>query len=173
MSYSRGKPTLQPVPRVKNGSIIDVVEYDLASFRHNAVSDWEHMTYGWLEKGADVSLYCQAVHPEARGVLTEMARHQSLRILDYSRMPDDKIDPPRLGTLEKMKTFHFTLFNNPRQMWLEGKHPIGSDEIQDCEWLTVGIANGDVRYYYLAGIVHNLRKYSTPMEIGSTSTQTA
>lgn len=162
----KSRPTLDQMAGryVNSGTDVDIVEYDLVQFRPDAISDWEGMVTRWLDKGAHVGIYCQTVHPGAVGVLNNMtARYPHLAILDYSAVPKDKIPFTKPEhSLDTMKTFHFALFNNPRLMWLEGNHPIGSDVMNDCEWVPETMI--DTRYYALANIAHALKEDSRPFD---------
>ncbi len=164
----RTRPTLEHMANhhlISKGTKIDMAEYDLAQFRRGAHSDWEGMVSRWLDSDAKVDIYCQAVHPYAHDVLARMVeRYPSLTILDYSTVPEDKVDPVRHGSLDTMKHFHFTLFDNPRQIWLEKYHPFNSDILQDCEWVPEELVVRDPRYYKLADVVRVLKENSRPIE---------
>ena len=53
------QPDLQRLARVKEGTHIDMVEFDLYQFRRDNPSDWDGMFRIWLEKGASIDLFYQ------------------------------------------------------------------------------------------------------------------
>ena len=123
--------------KVESGTEIRVLEYDLSPrgliFRSY---DWQKVLNEWLEKGAQVDLFAQTLQGnDLRQTINLMKKHPGLDVYDISRVTIGiDWESNRENLIDGFKDFHFTLFYNPRQLWIERRHQPGKGYMRDCEY---------------------------------------
>jgi hypothetical protein len=101
----------------------------------------------WLETGATIHYLLIEATSESKEKLTKLSaefpdKFQAFYIEDVSAIEDD--ETRRLA--DESRTTHFTLFDKPMLIWLEGFHPDGSKEAYNCEFVDQKRAKRDSRY---------------------------
>jgi len=136
------KPSMQNEVSVNQETLVSMLEYDLYLFnRKFPCADWTEMVRTWLKKGARIDFYFQRMHLLAGQNLRQLQQENPDKVSFYNMLgiPDGVIinaneKPIKSKTfLNKFKTFHFTLFQNPNQLWLEGTHLPRARFMYDCE----------------------------------------
>lgn len=124
--------------KVKQGTEISVLEYDLAPrgliFRSY---DWQKVLDKWLEKGAQIDLFIQALcNDSLRQTVDLMKKHPGFNIYDISKigLGVDWGDNNRENLIDGFKDFHFALFKKPKQLWIERGHQPGKGYMRYCEY---------------------------------------
>jgi hypothetical protein len=127
-------PFLKDNPDVRRGSKIDIVGYDGPNFGEK-YKHWIPVLKTWLETGCDVRYLL--LHPGARAKqsLGDLASEFNqcggkLTVFTVKNKPK----PPRAisDLLIHWKTFHFAVFDKPRQLWIETYHAPGKTFAKDC-----------------------------------------
>ena len=100
---------------------------------------WVNLLRQWLEKGCDISYLLQ--NPEdktleklrslVQGKDTKRGRLQVFRIDG-----DAKKDSSTEEYLKQWETFHFAVFENPKQLWIETCHEPGKTWAHDCYYFS-------------------------------------
>lgn len=112
---------------------------------------WMKRLRAWLSSGATIR-YLLIEPTQASKAKLELLRSDfpdkftPFYIDDVAAIEDNEIR--RL--MEESRTTHFTLFNNPKLIWLEGNHPNGSKTAFNCEFVDEKRAERDRRYDGLA-----------------------
>jgi len=123
--------------RVEQGTEIKVLEYDLSPrgliFKAH---DWQKVLNAWLEKGAKIDLFVQALNgSNLRYTIDLIKKHQRLNVYDISKVSlgVDWGKRKRENLIDVFRDFHFTLFYNPKQLWIEREHLPGKGYMRYCE----------------------------------------
>jgi len=154
-------PILQKLVQIQPQTIVSIVEYDLCQFSgREGFADWLGMLESWLEQGADVNLYYQAPDKNSLTRLNTLIQAQgsALSVRDFSRTAE--YVPGGVAAIEVLQTFHFSLFENPNQLWIEQQHLPGAKRTFDCEYLPKEICRGDMRYKQFLDLTRILERTS-------------
>ena len=136
-------------PRVRrhitDQSTIRVVGADCHYLEHR--EKWAENLRSWLERGCQIDYLVSQPSANAHGVLRDIHSEYPERfhfrdVVDL----DDSISAENKKRLKELRTFHFVLFDNPRQIWIEGNHPEESLQAFDCEYVPPKRAQRDDRY---------------------------
>jgi hypothetical protein len=110
---------------------ISVVGYDLPNVTA-ADYPWLGRLRDWMERGAKVRYIAQKVSDEAREKLAVLAAEYpgqfELRVL----AADEALDDRARKLAAQWKTFHFVVFENEPQLWVEMFHPAAVCEAHEC-----------------------------------------
>jgi len=98
-----------------------------------------------------------------------MMHKSQIQIYDISDIPDN-VMPTRVPNknaltrdefFSKFTTFHFTLFDNPSQAWIEAYHGREADRMRDCQYIpqeAVDISSPRIDFF--SEIFDKLKQYS-------------
>lgn len=116
---------------VHAGSLVSVVGYDLPNVTAQDYP-WLDRLRTWLGRGARVRYVAQKVSAEALLKLQSLAAEfpgqfevRALRAGEEAECQSHKL-------VEQWKTFHFVVFENEPQLWVEMYHPEGQCEAREC-----------------------------------------
>ena len=116
-----------------------IVGYDGPNLSRDDHSYWQDFLTKWLAMGCSVeylllgakempdslfALQMAAVRVMSKGRKGSLVAHQ----VD----PKKAQDREAVHFCERWRTFHFAVFENPRQLWIEGCHRPGYIEAEDC-----------------------------------------
>lgn len=169
-----GKPTMQDEVLVNPGTLVSMLEYDLYLFNGKfPCADWTEMASTWLKKGAHIDFYFQRMNPLASQNLWTLQHENpdSVGFYNIVGIPDGTIldgngKPTKSKTfLKEVRTFHFTLFQNPNQVWLEGNHRPKSRIMNDCELIRPEDYSIDERVREYEQIIKQLNSYCEPIKL--------
>ena len=109
---------------------------------------WPNGLESWLAEGNRVS-YLLIDPTEAAIKIFRRIQDQYPDHFRFTAANSSSVrDKPRVSELiHKYETFHFALFDNPPQMWIEGSHPRKSPVAYNCEYLPPKEAATDPRFY--------------------------
>lgn len=135
---------LQPLAAqmVEEGTHATIVKNDLYQFREGRFRPrpWEHMVKGWLDKGVSVDLIAREGSLEDSLVVANLLERYSQ--FSFYRVDMWGLDEAYQGEegdpslSQRLKTYNFTVFQNPSMLWMEGYHPPRSDTMYACEWIS-------------------------------------
>ncbi len=133
---------------VKKGTRVRMLEYDLPKspcflrvpftgwrvpFTGHG-NQWQYLLQGWIDKGAKVELFVQALSNEAVDVLDNLKNRNggNLKLYRIGDVPDEVLVTKREDLVEK----HFIVFENPRQLWEEDLHLAGKkgEKMYGCKY---------------------------------------
>jgi len=101
----------------------------------------------WMNEGNTISYLLINPSQNALSVFKKLKDKYPKRFyLDTVRTDKDLKDEKANELVRKYEKFHFALFENPRQMWIEGYHPRGVDIAYDCEYVPPRKAFTDQRF---------------------------
>ncbi|RLG12456.1 hypothetical protein DRN73_02620 [Candidatus Pacearchaeota archaeon] len=106
---------------VIRGSLISILENDVPRglFRDS----WRELFEYWNKQGAKVELFVQKIEGKRKEMLSNL--DGKVRVYDFSE--NEKA--------ERFKDYHFTLVDNPMQIWIEGEHEKAKRFMRECEYL--------------------------------------
>jgi len=130
---------------ITDDSSVRVVGGDCRYLAHK--EKWEENLRKWLGRGCRIDYLVSQPDDGAHAVLKKLQ-------LDYPEkfqfrdvvIPDNASSTEDKELLEELQTFHFVLFDHPRQMWIEGNHPPKSFQAFDCEYVPPKRARIDARH---------------------------
>jgi hypothetical protein len=119
-------------PHVKAGSILSVVGNDLPNVSSEAYPWASKYLPEWLERGAEVRYF--AIQPSAQALakLFELTRRFGAKFQVRVLKVTAQGDPTASRLAAQWRTFHFAVFENAPQLWVEMNHPAGQTEALDC-----------------------------------------
>ncbi len=130
-------PVLQDSAIVNKDTSIRMLEYDLYKFRCEAPANvnWGEMVRHWAGTAKDIEIYYNKFSNEAAKTLDHLLRDfQNIKLYNFSKA-NFSVYP--LNVLRKTPDFHFTVFNNPDQLWIERRHSEYSDNAFGCEYIDI------------------------------------
>jgi len=151
---------------ITNESRIDIVGSDL--FYLMSRPNLETRIREWLTKGCCIRYLISKPHDGGIEIIVNLQKDfpdhfQAKEILADQSSPNVNIDI--LNIINALKTFHFVVFSNPSQIWIEDFHPANTAEAYDCEYVPPKLANIDSRYgEYLSTFDKIWRSYSRVVE---------
>jgi hypothetical protein len=128
-------------PRAKEhlgkNSHIYVVGHDCPNLTQPSYKGWETFLVDACNKGCKLTYYLgkknEAVIQRFRQIAEQSkARPDQIRVY----MRDHTGSAFAESFADQWKTFHFVVFENPRQLWIETNHPEGETEAHDCYYLS-------------------------------------
>ena len=108
---------------------------------------WLRRLRDWLSTGATINYLLIEATSQSQENLAKLSADfpdtfKAFYIRDVSAIKDDEMR--RL--VDESRTTHFTLFDKPMLIWLEGFHPDGKKEAYNCEFVNQKRAQKDRRY---------------------------
>jgi hypothetical protein len=113
-----------------------VVGYDCPNLTQSSYTKWEEFLVYSCRQGCSFSYYLGKTNPLAIERFREIAKASGARagqIQVYTR--DHKGSVFAESYANQWRTFHFAVFENPRQLWIETLHPEGKTEAYNCYYL--------------------------------------
>ncbi len=130
---------------VRSGTEIDILDHSL---RWISERSWEAQLLKWLRRGARVRYLVHVTDEEGEAVVRRLAAGAgsgeiSLFVIKDKDDKDDKDEKrPSAGgqagasdVVRDTEDFHFVVFRDPDQLWLEGVHTPGEASARDCEYV--------------------------------------
>jgi hypothetical protein len=121
---------------LRNNSNLFVVGYDCPNLTDPSYTEWEEFLAAACARGCGLTYYFgkknKALIDRFRKIAeTVKARPGQIQIY----MRDHKGQKFSETYAEQWKTFHFAVFENPKQLWIETNHPEGSTVAFNCYYL--------------------------------------
>ena len=99
---------------------------------------WSSSLADWGKRGAAID-YLFMLKPCETAVefLSDLSKDAKVRTFEYQ--PERNAGESQLENhMSLWKTFHYVLFHNPEQLWLEADHPADSLQAYGCQYLSPG-----------------------------------
>jgi len=118
-----------------------IVGYD-AGYLQKDGETWFGTLARWLDRGCDIEylLINPHIEPGVKSKLESLAAGRKGRFVVRTVTDTPPVDPRDKAVIEKWRTYHFCLFANPRQLWVEKNHPIGEYNAYDCSYVPPNVA---------------------------------
>ncbi len=116
--------------RVRAGTGIDILGLDLRLLVERAA--WRDLIEDWLRKGARVRYLVQEAGEEGRKSLRGLAAGGFEGTIELFVL---KAGERESDLALDAKDFHFAVFRDPDQLWLEGSHTADGLVALDCEYV--------------------------------------
>ena len=163
---SSRRPTLSTLAQVKRDTHITIIENDIPQFSGvKPYHDWPHMVEKWLQTEASVDLYCQSIHPIVLSNHSALTNLQHYPHFTLYQIDSNRAHPHITRLLKDLETFHFTLFENPNQVWLESYHAPGNSAMQDCEFVPSKHYEKDPRMQEYKSVVEEIKPFARRVNI--------
>lgn len=141
-------------PRVEehltDSSRIRIIGNDAAYFSKEG-NRWYHVLARWKARGCDITYF--VMNPGSREVREKLVSLQDakgqgcFRAFSMGKIDEESKDAE---VAKRWETFHFCLFEDPAQMWVELHHASGEHIAKDCFYYPPDLA-GDMADYLLLG----------------------
>jgi hypothetical protein len=119
---------------VKRGSVVHIVGNDCANLS-GSYTHWMKLLEAWISRGCTIRYLVRSLSTESLQLLSSLAskRGKNGGRLEVFKIKDlRKARPDMRALLNKWRTFHFVVFENPRQLWIETSHQPGNTYAEDC-----------------------------------------
>lgn len=121
---------------------IRVVGFDGAYFE-KPNNHWFSTLAKWTENGLDLTyLFTGSVCNEAITALQSLAKTGHVTVYKV-RQPQ----PQFQKRLARWENFHFVLFDEPKQLWIEGEHLPEAKTATDCEYYSPAAVEKDISLF--------------------------
>lgn len=129
-------------PIVQNGTEICVVGNDggyVVKTSNSETNAWIQVLSGWLKSGGSIKyLLADKPNPNALTILRELPKEDwnkgKLRIFSRDATRTGVAPQKARRYLDQWLTFHFCIFDGPRQLWVERYHAKNADIAHDCAY---------------------------------------
>ena len=94
---------------------------------------WYSALEGWLDRGCEIDYLMVAPDgPEVSKLLADLTERGGGRFRGFGLRGSEQLAEDDRETAEQWRTFHFCVFENPSQLWVETNHPEGSTDAYGC-----------------------------------------
>lgn len=153
---------------IKEGTTIRIVGNDGENLCNESYCLWRNAIVDWMKK-FNCKIEYIFVNPNdqtvqsVKNIITEMKQTKSSEVFYPYKIDSEKIKNNKeyLEIVEMIKTFHFVVFDNPKQIWLESYHEEGSLTAYDCEYIPPALASNDIRFNILKEKFESIKKNAT------------
>jgi hypothetical protein len=113
-----------------------VVGYDCPNLTKRGYTEWEKFLVAACQAGCKISYYLGKTSEPAMQRFHRIATESQARRGQIKVYVRDR-EGSRIAEsyANQWKTFHFVIFENPRQLWIETNHPQGKTEAYNCYYL--------------------------------------
>jgi hypothetical protein len=131
---------LEPIVKVHSGSKAFIVGYDGANLSAPDYP-WVRILKEWLDAGCDVTYLLLNPSPKSLEALAPLSITKTSGRLCVYGIDKSKAGSPRtLEMINQWRAFHFAIFEDPRQLWVECDHQPGDTKARDCYFFPEDVA---------------------------------
>jgi len=130
---------------VRPTSKISVIGYDGTYVIAPEKDKWRLLLSHWLLMGCEVRYFLQEMDQEKRVYsqlkdLSKLAEKSGGKFSVFVLKKDVECSPALKRSIRDWKTFHFVVFENPAQLWIESSHLPLETEAHDCYYFPPNVA---------------------------------
>lgn len=151
--FSLRQPGVVPIPtaniatdlkervEIQRGSRAFIVGYDGPNLSADNYP-WIEMLEEWLKKGCEITyLLIKPTERATNALLSLVPSEAAGKLSVYTVSEPSKDSGSAAEFINQWRTFHFGIFEEPRQLWVEGCHEPGVTVAKDCFFFPKGVAD--------------------------------